>query len=190
VLHAPPYRFKVLLSISNIPAHAWSVEFMQAVVDSSSLVFGVAPSSLHQSDLSSFMVVVWARHLDLVPLKVCYLEPEPVEPFIEAPPPPAPSSLGRQRSYTLAATFFTSGLSFASWKFMTSTLQVTLVTMVGLPLMKSPTMMTIRAMTWAGGSSSHGQKSPGLLPIAPQQARLGRPSQPTMVASHPQHLQP
>jgi hypothetical protein len=78
-----PFRYKVLLSISNILAHAWSVDFIQAMIGSSCLVFEVAPSSLEQTDLSSFLVVAWARHPDLIPNEVGCSVPEPVEPFVE-----------------------------------------------------------------------------------------------------------
>jgi hypothetical protein len=53
-----PFRFKVLVSITNVPVHVWSVETIQAIVGSSCSVFAVAPQSLNQSDLSSFLVVV------------------------------------------------------------------------------------------------------------------------------------
>jgi hypothetical protein len=81
------FIFKVLLSISNIPAHVWSVEMIQAIVGSSCLVFEVPPCSLDQSDLSSFQVIVWARNPDLIPSEVTCSIPEPVEPFVEAAPP-------------------------------------------------------------------------------------------------------
>jgi hypothetical protein len=82
-----PFRFKVLLSVSNVLAHVWSVQTIQEFVGSSCLVFEVSPRSLDQSDLSSFLVVVWARHPDLIPTEVGCSVPEPVEPFVEAEPP-------------------------------------------------------------------------------------------------------
>jgi hypothetical protein len=39
-----------------------------------------------QSNLSSFLVVVWAQHPDLIPTEVGCSIPEPVEPFVEAKP--------------------------------------------------------------------------------------------------------
>jgi hypothetical protein len=48
------FLFKVLLSISHVPAHAWLVETIQAIEGSSYLVFEVFPRLLDQSDLSSF----------------------------------------------------------------------------------------------------------------------------------------
>jgi hypothetical protein len=78
-----PFYFKVLLSISNVPVHVWSLDTIQAVSGSSCLVFEAAPQSMDGSDLSSFMVVAWARHPDLIPTEVGCSIPEPVEPFIE-----------------------------------------------------------------------------------------------------------
>lgn len=79
-----PFRF---LSISNVPAHVWSLDTIQAIIGSSCLVFEASPRSLEgSSDLSSFLVVAWARHPDLIPTEVGCSVPEPVEPFVEAEP--------------------------------------------------------------------------------------------------------
>jgi hypothetical protein len=53
------------------------------MIGSSCLVFEVAPSSLEQTDLSSFLVVAWTRHPDLIPNEVGCSVSEPVEPFVE-----------------------------------------------------------------------------------------------------------
>jgi hypothetical protein len=49
--------FKVLLSITNIPVHAWLAELAQAVMGSSCLVFNTVPCSLDRSDMSSYLVI-------------------------------------------------------------------------------------------------------------------------------------
>jgi hypothetical protein len=82
-----PFHFKILLSVTNAPTHMWSVETIQEIVGSSCLVSEVSPRSLDQSDLSRFLVVVWARHLDLIPTEVACSVPEPVDPFVNAQPP-------------------------------------------------------------------------------------------------------
>jgi hypothetical protein len=79
-----PFRYKVLLSVSNVPAHIWSVETIQEIIGSSCLVFEVAPSSSGRFDLSSFLVVAWACRPDLIPTEVVCSIPEPVEPFVES----------------------------------------------------------------------------------------------------------
>jgi hypothetical protein len=156
------FRFKVLLSISNIPAHTWSVDFVQAVVGSSSLVFEVDPSTLDQSDLSSFLVVVWARHPDLIPSEVCCSMPKPVEPFIEPPPPLFLRSTEIIHSSCDLLHF---------WVFIRIlevndiNPQVTQTMMDGRPPMTAPVKMTIRATTQAGESFSHDQKSSGVSPV-------------------------
>jgi hypothetical protein len=43
-------RFKVLLSIENIPVHAWSLETTQHVVGSSCMIVDTSPRSLNGSD--------------------------------------------------------------------------------------------------------------------------------------------
>jgi hypothetical protein len=47
-----PLLFKVLLSITNVPAQAWSVETAQMIMGTSCLIKEVAPSSLQGADLS------------------------------------------------------------------------------------------------------------------------------------------
>jgi hypothetical protein len=81
------FQFKVLLLVSNVSTHVWSVQTIQEIVGSSCLVFEVSPRSLDQSDLSSFLVVVWARHPDLIPTEVGCSVPESVAPFVEVERP-------------------------------------------------------------------------------------------------------
>jgi hypothetical protein len=79
--------FKVLSSISNILAHAWSVKLAQAVLGSSCLVLEMMTRSLDRSEMSSYLIVGWALHSELISSEVGCAIPEPVEPFMgEAPP--------------------------------------------------------------------------------------------------------
>jgi hypothetical protein len=63
-----------------VPAHVWSEEMVQSIVNSYCHVFESSPRSVDQSDLSSYLVVVWAHHPDLIPTEVGCSIPEPVEP--------------------------------------------------------------------------------------------------------------
>jgi hypothetical protein len=56
-----PIRFKVLLSVTKVSAHVWSLDAIQAIIGSSYLVFEASPRSVTGSILSSFYVVA---HLD------------------------------------------------------------------------------------------------------------------------------
>jgi hypothetical protein len=82
-----PFRYKVLLLVSNVPVHVWLEETIQVIIGSSCLIFESSPRLVVQSDLSSFLVVVWAHHLDLIPTKVWCSIQEPVKPFVMAEPP-------------------------------------------------------------------------------------------------------
>jgi hypothetical protein len=81
-----PLCFKVLLSISNILAHTWSAELAQVVLGSSCLVFEMMSHLLDHSDMTSYLVIAWALHLELIPSEVGYAIDEPVEPFIKQAP--------------------------------------------------------------------------------------------------------
>jgi hypothetical protein len=76
--HFQPLCFKVLMTIDNIPAHAWSLNMTQAIVHSSCLIFDSALNSSLASDMSEFLVVAWSMHPDLIPSEVIcsILEPE------------------------------------------------------------------------------------------------------------------
>jgi hypothetical protein len=65
-----PLRYKVLLSITNVYVHIWSVDIVQDILGSSCVVFELAPSSIAGTDLSSFMVVALTMHLDIIPTEV------------------------------------------------------------------------------------------------------------------------
>jgi hypothetical protein len=78
-----PLWFKVLLSISVVPAHIWLAESIQEIIGSSCLVFEVAPCSASKSHMSKFMVVDWSLTLDLIPTEVGCVVPEPVPPFMD-----------------------------------------------------------------------------------------------------------
>jgi hypothetical protein len=60
-----PFRFKIPLSVTNVPAHVWSVETVQEIVASSCLVSEVSSCSLDQSD-QSLMVHLRQRLHQLV----------------------------------------------------------------------------------------------------------------------------
>jgi hypothetical protein len=72
-----------MLSITNIPTHAWLVKTMQMIVGTSYLIKEVTPDSLNGADLSWFMTVAWVVHLDLILVEVDCIILEPDEPFVE-----------------------------------------------------------------------------------------------------------
>jgi hypothetical protein len=55
--HFSPLYFKVLMSITNVPTHAWLIEMAHAIVGSSCLIAEFSPRSLNGDDLSHFMAV-------------------------------------------------------------------------------------------------------------------------------------
>jgi hypothetical protein len=77
----------VLLALENMAAHAWSIEAVQAIIGSSGLMFEPAPVLVSGVDRSHFYVVAWVVHLDLIPVEVGGILPEPEEPFVEGEPP-------------------------------------------------------------------------------------------------------
>jgi hypothetical protein len=82
-----PIYFKVLLSITRVPAHAWSVETAQPIVGLSCLIVEVSLRSLNGEDLSRYMAVAWCLHPDLIPTEVGCVIPEPEVPSVEREPP-------------------------------------------------------------------------------------------------------
>jgi hypothetical protein len=52
-------RFKVLLAIGNIPTHVWSVDNVQMILRSSYIVSEPSPRSVHNEDMSIFLVATW-----------------------------------------------------------------------------------------------------------------------------------
>jgi hypothetical protein len=79
----PPLRFKVRLSISNLPAHIWSTDSIQEIIGSSCLVFEVTPCSTSKSDMSKFMVVAWSLNANLILAEVGCVIPEPTPLFVD-----------------------------------------------------------------------------------------------------------
>jgi hypothetical protein len=75
-----PLCYKVLLSITNIYAPIWSKDVVQEILGSLCKVFKTAPTSATGEHLSSFMVVVWTMHPDLIPTEVGCMVPEPEGP--------------------------------------------------------------------------------------------------------------
>jgi hypothetical protein len=80
-------QYNVLLTIDNVPAHAWSMEMAQTIVGSSCPNFELAPSTEEGSDLSRILVVTWSLHPDLIPNEVGSVIPEPDEPSVVGQPP-------------------------------------------------------------------------------------------------------
>jgi hypothetical protein len=76
-----PLRYKVFLSITNIYALVWSEEIVQEIPGSSCKVFESSHASIEGSDLSSYLVVAWTQHPDLILTKVGCIVPAD-EPFI------------------------------------------------------------------------------------------------------------
>jgi hypothetical protein len=84
-----PFLFRVLLSVTNVSTHAWSISTIQAIINTSCLVFEVSPSSLNKSDMSSFLVVDWSKHSDLIPIEVgCIFPKSSPSSVVGEPPPP------------------------------------------------------------------------------------------------------
>jgi hypothetical protein len=48
--------------LDSIPAHAWLLDMVQAVVGSSCLIFDMAPSSANGSDMSHFLAAATTRN--------------------------------------------------------------------------------------------------------------------------------
>jgi hypothetical protein len=78
-----PFHYKVLLAVSNIPAHVWSIDVVQHILGSSCFIFDSSLRSQSRVDLSSFLVVAWCSNLDFIPTEVGFSIPEPVELFWE-----------------------------------------------------------------------------------------------------------
>jgi hypothetical protein len=77
-----PLRFKVLLAVSIVPGHLWSVEVVQSIIGSLCLVFEPAPQLVAGEDLSKFFVIAWSKHPDLIPVEVGCIVPEPAGPSV------------------------------------------------------------------------------------------------------------
>jgi hypothetical protein len=82
-----PLCFKVLLSITNLPMHIWSVQVIQATIGSACLIQEVVLASENKEDLSKYMTVAWVLHPDLIPIKVGCVVSEPVQPSVVGQPP-------------------------------------------------------------------------------------------------------
>jgi hypothetical protein len=117
-------------------AHAWSISTIQAIIVISCLVFEVSPSSLNKSDMSSFLVVAWSKHSDLIPIEVGCIFPKSSPSSVVGEPPP-PSSSRHQRLSILSATLCNLAPSSKFLRCMTS------------PLPQIMTMTTHRALALA-----------------------------------------
>jgi hypothetical protein len=78
-----PFWFMVLLAVSNIPAHVWSIDVMQGILGSSCLIFDTSPRSLSDEDMSCFLVAAWCSDHPFIPTEVGFSVPELVAPFRE-----------------------------------------------------------------------------------------------------------
>jgi hypothetical protein len=59
-----PFWCKVLLVVSNIPTHDWSVDVVHDILGSSCLVFDSSPRLQSGVNLFSFLIVAWCSNPD------------------------------------------------------------------------------------------------------------------------------
>jgi hypothetical protein len=71
-----PFKCKVLILVSNVPVHVWSVEVIQAILGSSCLVFDVDPRSRDELEMDNFIVVAWASDPELILTGIGFSIPE------------------------------------------------------------------------------------------------------------------
>jgi hypothetical protein len=118
-LHAlfSPLCYKVLLAHQNVLAHTWSVDAVQVIIGSSSLVFEPAPTLVLKVDRSCFYVVAWTVHPELIPVEVGGVLLESEEPFVEGEPP---LFLRASEIIHSRGTHYNIGCLSTSWRFMTS----------------------------------------------------------------------
>jgi hypothetical protein len=103
--------YKVVLTIDNMPVHAWLLQTLQLIIGSACQNFEINPVSLNKMDLSRFFMVAWAIHPNLIPIEVGCVSPEPEEPFMERAPP---AFSVHQRSSIPKETHCSSGCSSKS----------------------------------------------------------------------------
>ncbi|KAJ1274165.1 hypothetical protein BS78_05G041900 [Paspalum vaginatum] len=73
-------RFKVLLVLRGIPAHAWSLDSAQRVLGSSCAGLEAARETIDKVDLKHFVVAAWCAHPHLIPSVKRLWVPEPKKP--------------------------------------------------------------------------------------------------------------
>jgi hypothetical protein len=74
-----PFKCKVLISVSNISTHVWSVEVVHAILGSSCLVFNVDPRPRDELEMDNFVVAPWASDPELTPIEIGFSIPELVD---------------------------------------------------------------------------------------------------------------
>lgn len=79
-------RFKVLVGLMGIPAHAWDVESAERILGSSCAHLVEAPGTLARDDLREFVVAAWCVHPNCIPQEEAMAIPEPELPFFIEPP--------------------------------------------------------------------------------------------------------
>ena len=72
-------RFRVLLEIRGIPAHAWSVAAAQVILDGACAIPEPTPSTSVRADSRRFQAAVWCADPDLIPNEVIVRIPERVK---------------------------------------------------------------------------------------------------------------
>ncbi|KAJ1293711.1 hypothetical protein BS78_01G089600 [Paspalum vaginatum] len=73
-------RFRVLLVLSGIPAHTWSLDSAQPILGSSCAKLEPTEDTVNRTDLKHFVVADWRVHPDLIPCVRTLLLPEPKLP--------------------------------------------------------------------------------------------------------------
>jgi hypothetical protein len=71
----------VSVSFEGIPLHAWSVETARSLLRAHCTALELHPDTAARLNLSSFRVLGWCRHPELIPVAVDLLIPEPVQSF-------------------------------------------------------------------------------------------------------------
>jgi hypothetical protein len=71
----------VSVSFEGVPLHAWSVETARSLLRAHCTALELHPDTVVHLNFSSFRVLGWCRHLELIPVAVDLLIPEPVQSF-------------------------------------------------------------------------------------------------------------
>jgi hypothetical protein len=71
----------VTVSFEGIPLHAWSLETARSLLRAHCTALELHPDTAARLDFSSFRVLGWCRHPELIPAAVDLLIPEPAQSF-------------------------------------------------------------------------------------------------------------
>eukprot|EP00267_Zea_mays_P056538 XP_023156574.1 uncharacterized protein LOC111589921 [Zea mays] len=71
----------VTVSFEGIPLHAWSLETARSLLRAHCTALELHPDTAARLDFSSFRVLGWCRHPELIPAAIDLLIPEPVQSF-------------------------------------------------------------------------------------------------------------